>query len=170
MAVDRTALQVAVDSLLQFLRIKSGQGPSSLALELVPSMDVIEFYGAQSSLNGGQGGTPGAIAAGTVVAAAVTPRRYLAISGSITIGAAAGGFVTLGIGFTLQPGVGGTTFLAAGSFTPVVGGIYRVVWGEGRGLILPAGHTIGLYVNGNAAGADHVPSIEYGYQRLDGLP
>lgn len=167
---DKIGLQVAVDSLLQFLRIKGGQGPNAFGLCVDPSLDVTDFYGAQSTVVTSSSVSAVAIGTGVAAAAAQLPRRMIAISGQAQIGAAAGTWLTLAIALTYPSGASNSTvYLGAQSFTPIAGGIYRVT-ASVHGMILPPGHQIALISNGNAGGADHNFSIEQAYQRLDGLP
>jgi hypothetical protein len=163
---DVADLQVAVDGLLQFMRIKGGQGPNELGLRVEPSLDVTDFYGAQSTVNATAGGGPAVINTNAIGAPSTTPRRYLSISGSVTIGAAAGTYLNLAVGFRTN---GVFTYVAALPVVPVVGGVYRVAVWLG-GYILPAQAEPGLVVNGNAGGADHQAALDFTYQRLDGLP
>jgi len=159
-------VQVAVDSLLQFLRVKGGQGPNALSLDVSPSMDVTDFYGMQSLVTTNQTGAAAAI--GNLFGPASTaPRRYVGISGNVTIGAAAGTWLTLGVGY--QDPTGAAVVLEANTFTPIVGALYRIAL-KVDNLILPNGYIPALFAAGNAGGADHVAALQYSYQRLDGLP
>ena len=162
------AFQVAVDSLLQFLRIKGGLGPNALGLDVGPSLDVTEFYGVQSQVVTQESfGPTGLSAFGSI--ASTSARRYLAVSGSVTIGAAAGTFLSLSVGFRLGSTGSTVVWITNGPFAPVVGGLYRV-GADVRGLILPPQSQVILRVDGNAGGVDHTFTLEYSYQRLDGLP
>lgn len=162
------AFQVACDGLLQFLRIKGGQGPNALGLDVTPSMDVTDFYGAQSLVVTNQTGAAAAL--GNLFApAANNQRRYIAISGNVTIGAAAGTWLTLGIGY-VDPITGTAVVLQAQSFTPVVGGLYRIAHDAQGFVLLPPPYAPAFFCAGNAGGADHVTALQYSYQRLDGLP
>lgn len=159
-------VQVAVDSLLQFLRVKGGQGPNALSLDVAPSMDVTDFYGAQSLVTTNITGAA-AVVGNLFTGPSTAPRRYIAISGNITIGAAAGTWLTLGVGY--QDPTGAAVVLQAQSYTPIVGGLYRIAH-KIDSLILPAGYIACFFCAGNAGGADHVAALQFSYQRLDGLP
>jgi hypothetical protein len=163
-----TTFQVAVDNLLAFLRIKGGQGPNQLSLEVKPTIDVSDFYGMQSTFTSQEAGAAGVIGAGKLATAAVNPRRYLAMSGHITIGAAAGTYLTIAIGYAHNVALANFVVLNSMTVVPVAGGVYMI--GAVFDRILPAGSFPVLFVNGNAAGADHVPAVQYSFQRLDGLP
>lgn len=170
MAADnRVGMQVALDSLLAFLRIKGGQGPNALKLDLDPSLDVTDFYGAQS-LTAAQENVIGNSAATFLSTIATQPRRYIAVSASLTVGAAGGTVQSISVGFRLNTTSTVNTYWAVnGPFAATIGQVYRV-GADVRGVILPAGHQIVARIDGNAAGADHNLNLEYTYQRLDGLP
>lgn len=163
------AFQVAVDGLLQFLRIKGGKGPDNLALQVSPSIDVTDFYGVQSIVTAQEAAGPLAIAQTVASVVATQFRRYLSISGTVTIGAAAGTVCSLSLGFRLGATTPFVLLATNGPFAPVVGGIYRFGC-DVRGLILPPQSQVLMRVDGNAGGADHNFTLEYSYQRLDGLP
>lgn len=162
------AFQVACRQLLDFLRIKGGQGPNAMGLEVCPVLDVTDFYGVESCVNNVDTSAPGAITGTLFSAAATNPRRLLSLSGSVTIGAAAGTYLTIAVGWELVAGAGGA-YVAATTVVPVVAGVYRVAVPL-RGTILPAGHRMFASTNGTAGGVDHVVRLDFSYQRLDGLP
>lgn len=159
--------QVASPGLLGFLRLKGGVGPRLFGLRVDPSIDVTDFYGVDSTVTTVQTGAAAAIGTGVQGTATVQPRRYLAVSGNISIGAAAGTWLTLAVGF--GDGLGNSFVVQTLSLTPIIGGVYRI-GAELRGLVLPSGYAPQLRVDGNAGGADHVAQLQYAYQRLDGLP
>jgi hypothetical protein len=161
--------QVAVDALLRFLRIKGGQGPNELSLTVVPSLDVTEFYGSESTQAMQETSAPGTFPIQYASPGSMTPRRYLALSAGVTIGAAVGTYVTIAVGYRMQPG-DAPIFLDQWTHQPpVVGGVYRAC-AIVRGLTLPAGAFPIVRVDSNSAGADHIATLEYSFQRLDGLP
>lgn len=163
----RVALQVAVDGLLQFLRIKGGQGPYAMGLTVEPSIDVTDFYGVQSAVIGSDTGVAGVITAGLIGTVPNQPRRYTTLSAGIIIGAAAGTYLTLAVGF--RDPLNNRISLNSLSLAPVATGVYRVS-AFILGLVAPPTWAPAVFVDGNAAGADHVPFVQYSYQRLDGLP
>lgn len=169
-AVDnRVSVQVALDSLLAFLRIKGGQGPNALSLNVDPSVDVTDFYGAQS-LIAGQDSQISTSAVTFLSAIATNARRYCAVSASLAVGAAGGTVQSISVGFRLNTTSTVNTYWAVnGPFAVVAGQVYRVA-ADVRGIILPPGHQIVARFDGNAVGADHAQTLEYAYQRLDGLP
>lgn len=167
---NRADLQVAVDSLLAFLRIKGGQGPNALRLDLDPSIDVTDFYGAQSLVSTQESLSAQSGSFTAVGTAALNARRYLALSAALTQGAAAGTVCSISIGFRLNINNLVNVYWATnGPFAAAAAQNYRVA-ADVRGVILPPGHQIVVRVDGNATGNDHAITFEYAYQRLDGLP
>lgn len=167
---NRVAVQVAVDSLLAFLRIKGGAGPNSLGLELDPSLDVTDFYGAQSLVTTQESLSAQASSVTMLGTSALNARRYLAVSATLTQGAAAGTVAQISVGFRLNINNTVNVYWATnGPFAAAAAQNYRVA-ADVRGVILPAGHQIVCRIDGNAVGNDHVITLEYAYQRLDGLP
>lgn len=164
-----TSFQVAVDALLQFLRIKGGQGPSELSLRVDPSVDVADFYGSQQTVTVQEVQVPTGIGTGKLGTAATATRRYLAISGAITMGAAAGTRLQLVLGYSNDPAMANFVVLSSQTFTPAIGVTFRTGVSADR-IMLPAQYFPFLIVIGDAGGADHVPSLQYSYQRCDGLP
>lgn len=164
-------LNIAPTGLLELMRLKQlGENPAEFSDIVHPSFDATDFYGAQSMAVTREVGVAGNIGAGIASTPSNIPKRYMAASGGIVVGAAAGTYLTMAIGYTFDPGTI-TNFVLLNSITvaPVVGGVYRVAASFER-LILPPTARIFCAINGNAGGADHLPTIEYGYQRLDGLP
>lgn len=161
--------QVAVDGLLQFLRIKGGQGPYQLSLTVDPSIDVTEFYGVQSMVTSQNAAGPVAVPTTVATTLSTNARRVLAASGQWTVGAAGGTQAMMSIGFRINQGQPPVYWATTGPFAPVAAGVYRVGV-DCRGIILPPDHQIVMRVDSNAAGADHNFTVEYAYQRLDGLP
>ena len=164
----KVAVQVAVESLLAFLRVKGGVGPNALGLDIAPVMDVTDFYGAQSVLGVAQSSAAGAVTGNFVGTASQNPRRYLAIAGEITLGAAAGTVLSMRLSLVHPDGTVqtiGTQFI-----NPTTAAfVYPVVWNLSD-VIIPAGTAPRIDTWGDAGGADHVRTLRYTYQRLDGLP
>lgn len=169
MAGDKLDFQVAAPGLLNFLRLKGGVGPNVFGLDVNPDIDVTEFYGneltAVDELGAGVGALPR-----TSAITSTQARRYLSLSGVLVLGAAAGTWAQISIGYVLPSGSAITPLLQSQLvMAPVAGQTIRVAI-DCRGLVLPPGHRITAIAEGNAGGADHNVAITAGYQRLDGLP
>lgn len=156
--------------LLELFRLRDqGQNPNLFSDGVQSVADVRDFYGADLLTPENTTGAPGAIAAGVSAGAALNTRRYIMAQGGINIGAAAGTSLCLTI---MAASPGGSSVIGLASMqivTPVIGQTYRVSANLTAGLVLPPGWGIQLAVDGNAAGADHVPFLRTAYQRLDGV-
>src|SRR5262245_18582881 len=164
---DRVALQVALDALLQFLRVKGGRGPNVLSLDVTPEIDVTDFYGIQNTVITLQTNAAAALPITFAGTLSTAPRRYLVLAGEVTLGAAAGTWLNVTVGYD-----DGVTFIPveAMNYTGTIAGATYRVAAVVRGLILPAQFRARVDIQGNAGGADHVAQLRYSYQRLDGLP
>lgn len=155
--------------LLELFRLRTlGAAPNLFGEQVTPVVDVTDMYGLDLLANVFENGPAGAIGVGLAAAQSANARRYQGFNAQITIGAAAGTWLTLAVGYSLIPG-GTATMLASVSLTPIVGATYRVAAGAAmRGLLLPPGHNLVFLCDGNAAGADHVPGVRYSFAVLDG--
>jgi len=152
--------------LLELFRLRTlGANPNQFSDTVQPVTDVTDFYGADLFSAVAENGAAGAIGVGLVSAVSLNSRRYLGFSGTLTVGAAAGTYLNLALGFTIQGVVVG---LVSAQITPIAAGVYRVAVPNMRGLVLPPGHALTFNVNGNAAGVDHTPQIRYAFNVLDG--
>lgn len=155
--------------LLELFRLRTlGRAPDEFTNAVSPTVDVTDFYGADLLASVAENSAPGAIGAGIFAAVAAFPRRYIALSGNIVIGAAAGTFVNLRLAIQNPGALVVTAIETTLNITPAAGQTYSIAAKISRGLVLPAGWTVGLIVGGDAAGADHVAQIRYTFSVLDG--
>lgn len=153
--------------LLELFRMRdNGRVPTLFSDEIDPSVDVTDFYGADILVASGSSAGAGVIGR-TQSDTIAKPQRLLTIQGNLTIGAAAGTWLTLTVGFSIPGGTFGVQ-LGAVTFTPIIGGTYRVA-APVMGLVLPDGCQLFTSSEGNAGGADHVLQLRYAYQDLSGL-
>lgn len=152
--------------LLELFRLRTlGRNPSFFSDTITGVCDVTEFYGCD--LLSSVAETAAAAAIGPMSSAvAANPRRYLCMQGQVTIGAAAGTFLRLQIGFNHQ---GVSQALAIATYTPVVGQTFAVTTGKiPGGLVLPPGDFLQLIVLSDAGGVDHVNAMRYTFNVFDG--
>lgn len=161
--------------LLEFFRLKqNGRNPDKFADAVAPVVDISGFYGADSWIGGGGTSAPGALqrtfTEGTIAAA----RRYMTVRCLLTLGAAGGTWATARVYLVVPSGGTATLFTIAhrtfGNTETIATAELGVCAVFPAGLVLPPGHQIIAVARGNAGGADHTVDLDYGYQRLDGLP
>lgn len=161
-------LHSSPDGLLELLRLKvQGKNPDQFSDVLQPTVELTEFYGAKSVVAVTETGAAGVLPQTQNAAASAFPRRLLALSGRVVLGAAVGTNISMQLAVVVQGQAVHVGSFAAATFA---GGIFAVAAQLPRPLVLPPQHSYSVAVQGDAAGADHVVSIRYLYQRLDGLP
>jgi len=169
-------LQKAPAGLLQLYRLRSGGvGPNVFSDELTPTVESVDFYGADRIGTGSEASAAGAFprTAGSTISA--NPRRLLAIHGQVLFGAAVvGTYVQISVysfGFPGSASTNGVWMqLASYQFVPLAAMaalVVPVVANLPGPIILPAGHTFRCVVASDVAGVDHVARVSYTFQRLD---
>lgn len=153
--------------LLELFRLRTlGRNPSEFSDAIQGVADVTDFYGADLLQTVTETAGAGAITSGMSSTSSQFARRYVAISGQIQMGAAAGNYVHLRVQATFGAS---TVCLASQHCAPLSAGqVFTVSAPVSRGIVLPPGHTLTLNISGDAGGADHVPAIRYGFMVLDG--
>lgn len=153
--------------LLEIFRLRTlGRNPDEFGSQVIPVTDVTDNYGLDLLSGVAENAAAGVVSQFLTSVVSANARRYIAVSGNITIGAAAGTYLTMGIGYQL-PNSPNFFYLNTTTITPVIGGVYRIAAGISP-LLLPPGHAVFFSTNGNAAGADHLLELRYSFNVLDG--
>lgn len=162
-------LQKSPLGLLELFRLRQlGQNPTEFAAQVTPVADVTDYYGTDLVVSADFAGAAGAIDATMLTPASDFPRRLLSVAGFMTIGAAAGTWFSIAIGYRVPASATATVFIAEKHvIAPVAASTILVAWSS-TPLLLPAGHQLVLRTFGDAAGADHAGGLRLGWHRLDG--
>lgn len=153
---------------LELLSLKTlGQAPSLFGELVVPTFEMLDFYGADRIVGVAENGPAAAIGSTFSSAAAVNYRRLLGFSATLIIGAAGGTNGGVAIGINVPGQTSPTLFGVANLGAVVAGGFYRVAGELPCPLVLPPGHTYVAISYGNPVGTDHQLQLRYTYQRLD---
>lgn len=139
-----------------------GDNPQAVDSVLIPCVELFELYildRMSSNLITGAAAALSLSLATTITAAPGS--RFLAISASVLIGAAAGTRLDIEIGVRAPSAASPYCRIASARMgTPYIGGLFTVVAQLTAPLILPVGSTIEMVARGDAAGADHTPSLQ----------
>lgn len=162
-------LQKSPLGLLELFRLRQlGQNPVEFAPQVTPVTDVTDFYATDLVVAADFAGAAGAVDATFLTEASEFPRRVLSLAGFMTIGAAAGTWFSIAIGYRVPASAASTVFIAEKHVVgPIAASTVLVAWSS-TPLLLPAGHRFVLRTFGNAAGVDHAGGLRAAWHRLDG--
>lgn len=152
--------------LTQLLRLRTGGLlPNALSDQVVPIVDVADMFGQDllgaSDVSSAASAMPASVA-DTVGAASL---RVKALSARVTVGANAGTFLNLSVGFRV-PGVASTIWVASREVDGVQAATPYFVGCPIPDLQLGPGSVFIAQVTGDQTGADHVVAVQSAFQRL----
>ena len=143
--------------LLDLLKLRTlGRNPEWLNEVVGPILDATNFYGADLQVVASDSGGAGAMSR-SVSGTAARPGRLLAMSGQVTVGAAAGTQIRLLVSYTPGPSFSAVILATEVITAPVAGAVYAVAAVLPSPIVFAPGAGFTFTVAGDAAGADHTP-------------
>jgi hypothetical protein len=153
-------LHKSPSGLLELFRLRAlGKQPDQFGNAVQPVYDVGDHYAPDLYVTGRFDTAPGVM--NQTLTARGSVGRYMHVSGTVVVGAAAGTFLHMRLGLQ-QPGGNPIAWLVQSNFTPRVAVAFTIAVPVLR-MVLPAGVAFVLNTQGDAAGADHDLSIEFGF-------
>lgn len=142
--------------LLDLLRLRTlGRAPDQFSDSVLATVESSNFYGADVMVVASDSGGAGAVSR-SVTGTAARPGRLFAMSGQITIGAAAGTALRLLLSFSPGPQFS-SVIVAQEVWTPVAAGVFCVSIVFPSPIVFLAGASFTFTTAGDAGGADHTP-------------
>jgi hypothetical protein len=151
----------------QLFRLRTGgQQPNEVGGVVQPVADVRDFYGADLLSSSAVSSTAAGMPISVSDSVQQSPLRMKALAVRVTLGANAGTWVHLAVGYRVGGSAGSTVWVAAAQYTLTVAtGVYvtGVPIGE---LILSAGADLIAMARGDQTGTDHVVTVLSSFQVL----
>lgn len=140
---------------LELLRLRTlGRAPELVADTIRPTIDSTSFYGCDlqevDSFNNGAAAYPITVTRQGLIAA-----RTFSSSMTVAVGAAAGTFLRMRLGYRPNPGAALAT-IAYGAFVPTVAGVFTLAVLLPSPIVHRPGASWTFEAFSDAAGADHV--------------
>jgi hypothetical protein len=147
--------------LLSLLRARTlGTNPTELSGAVVAIINSTPHYGSDLQVVDSFSPGAGAINA-SLVRSQTFPGRMIAMSGRVTLGAAVGTFLRLRVQYSPGPSWAGVTLHTESYSAPLLaaGSTYEIGLALPEPIVFSAGALMTFEVIGDAAGADHVPTV-----------
>jgi len=147
--------------LLDLIRGRTlGLNPSELSSVVLAAIDATSMYGSDLQVVASDALAAGAINR-TITGSSTFPGRLLAIGGQIVMGAAAGTFLRLRISYSPGPSFLAVPLIEQTYTAPalVAGSVFTTGIQLPSPLVFPSGAQFTFSTIGDAAGADHVPTM-----------
>jgi hypothetical protein len=158
----------APTGLTQLFRLRTGGAqPNVVGNQVQPTLDVADFYGADMLSSSAVSSTAAAMPISVSDSVLQAPLRMKALSARVTLGANAGTWLHMAVGYRVGGTAGSTVWVTAAQYTLTVAtGVY-VIGVPLSPLILSAGADLIAMARGDQTGNDHVITVLSSFQRLN---